>query len=197
MDEARDRAHFNRRSSTYEQAWIQRYLDRIHAAIVDQIASSEPVSHVLDVGCGTGRLLRRLAVKWPTARLSGVDPSEGMTEVARRLTPHATFHISPAARLPFGAETVDVVVSSVSLHHWPDPATGLQEVARVLRPGGRLALADVAVPRWLAWLPRSGPRTKAELLHLVAGAGLAVVAQQQLLTGLVVVITADKVRAAA
>jgi len=197
VSEARDRAHFNRWSSTYEQSWMQKYLARVHEVMLGEVAPDQPVNHIVDVGCGTGRLLRRAAVRWPAAVLVGVDPAESMIDVARRLTPQATFEVAQAAKLPLAAEGADVVFSSVSMHHWPDPAAGLREAARVLQPSGRLVLADVAVPRWLGWLWRSGKGTKADLMRLVVGAGLMVVRLQPLLGGVVLVITADKVRAAA
>ncbi len=118
-----------------------------------------------------------------------------MIEVARRLNPRATFYVAAADQRPLPAGTVDVVMSSVSLHHWPDPAAGLREAARVLRADGRLLLADIAVPTWLAWLPRAGVRTRAELQRLVVGAGFSVAGRQSLIAGVVEAVAADKARA--
>ena len=115
-----------------------------------------------------------------------------MIVVARRLTARATFHVAQAAQLPIAAGTADLAVTSASLHHWSDPAAGLAEIARVLGPGGRLVLADVAAPRWLAWLSRSRAHTAGDLVRLVADAGLRVIGTQHLLAGLVLVVTADK-----
>jgi len=192
MNEARDRAHFNKWSATYEQSAIQRYLKRVHDVILEQIAAGRSPTRILDVGCGTGRLLRRAADRWPAAEVAGVDPAEGMIEVARRLTPRAALHVARAEHLPFAAETFDAVATSVSLHHWPDQAAGLREAARVLRPGGRVVVADLSPPGWLTRLFHPPARSRAEFRALLEGAGLRVVGQQSLLAGIVAVSTADK-----
>ena len=91
---------FDRRSSTYEHSFFQRlFFDRIHRAALNLIPTEFNPEAILDIGCGTGRLLRKAAVRWPGARLSGVDPAEGMIREARRLTPGATFYVSTAESL--------------------------------------------------------------------------------------------------
>ena len=89
----RDIEHFDQWSSSYENSWMQRaFFDQIHQATLALAASivHQPES-VLDVGCGTGRLLRRAYRYWPEAQLIGVDPAQGMIEKAKLLTPNATF----------------------------------------------------------------------------------------------------------
>jgi 2-polyprenyl-3-methyl-5-hydroxy-6-metoxy-1,4-benzoquinol methylase len=74
-DDARDVEHFNRWADTYENSRAQRYLDRIHDAMLTMVASEAGLPEtILDVGCGTGRFLRNVGQRWPTARLVGVDP---------------------------------------------------------------------------------------------------------------------------
>src|SRR5260221_3796470 len=97
----KDVEHFERWSHTYEQSRLQRILfDRVHAAVVRAVAATgaAPTS-ILDVGCGTGRLLRAMQVRWPEAQLFGVDPAEGMVRVARQLPPQATFFVGAAEAL--------------------------------------------------------------------------------------------------
>jgi demethylmenaquinone methyltransferase/2-methoxy-6-polyprenyl-1,4-benzoquinol methylase len=75
----------------------------------------------------------------------GVDPATGMVEVARAKhqgDARFRFEIAAAEELPFPDATFDLGLSSVSFHHWSDPARCLREVARVIRPGARLFLAD-------------------------------------------------------
>ena len=101
---------------------------------------------VLDVGCGTGALLNLLGEHFPDAHLTGVDASEGMVGSARTPTVSSDrirFHHAGAERLPFGDSTFDLVVSTVSFHHWADQRQGIAEVARVLSPGGTFLLADL------------------------------------------------------
>ena len=89
----KDIERFDQWASTYEHSWLQRaFFDRAHQATLALAAGiiHEPVS-VLDVGCGTGKLLRRAHISWPQAQLIGVDPANGMIEIAKRLTPNATF----------------------------------------------------------------------------------------------------------
>lgn len=153
--QTRDVQHFERWSRTYEDSWMQtRLFNRVHAAVLDLAASLPAPASVLDVGCGTGRLLRAAAVRWPAAQLIGVDPAEGMVDIARHLTPGATIYRGLAESLPLADASVDLAFSTVSLHHWHDPAGGVREIARVVRPGGHFILADFATPRVLGWLAR-------------------------------------------
>jgi ubiquinone/menaquinone biosynthesis C-methylase UbiE len=177
--------HFDRWAASYEQTGLQRSaLDHIHRAALDCAVGMAAPAVVLDIGCGTGRLLRSAHARWPYARLIGVDPSRGMLDVARRLTPDADFYSAEAEALPLPDGTVDLALSTISAHHWRDQAAGIREAARVLRPGGRFVLADAAPPMWLAPLVRS-PRflSSARREALFAAAGLRVVAERRIFGG--------------
>jgi SAM-dependent methyltransferase len=101
---------------------------------------------VLEVGCGTGNLWRENAERIPGGvSLVLTDLSSGMLEAARErlceLTPQPEFRIADAQSLPFPDASFDVALSSFMLYHVPDRARALRELARVLRPGGRLLVA--------------------------------------------------------
>lgn len=189
-----DVRHFDEWSHTYESSWMQRSLfTRIHSAALDLASSLPAPASVLDVGCGTGRLLRAAAVRWPAARLLGVDPAEGMVEVARRLTPGAEIQRGLAESLPLPDASVDLVVSTLSFHHWGDQAEALREIARVLRLGGHFILVDFAPPRALAWLRLTGrAQPVAERQRIFAAAGLRVERQQRAVYPLIVATVAAR-----
>lgn len=178
----RDVEHFEQWSRTYEQSWMQRrFFDPAHAAALDAVeATGAPPARLLDIGCGTGRLLRDARARWPETQLIGVDPAEGMIAVARELTPDATLLVGSAEALPLGTGSIDVVLSTLSFHHWRDQAAGLHEIARVLRPGGRFVLVDVASPQWLGRLV-GNPRARDARARrtLFTDAGLRIVSQQR------------------
>jgi len=191
----KDVEHFERWSHTYEQSRLQRILfDRVHAAVIGAVAATgaAPAS-ILDIGCGTGRLLRAMQARWPEAQLFGVDPAEGMVRVARQLTPQATFFVGAAEALPLPDASVELAISTLSFHHWADQAAGLGAIARVLRPGGRFVLADVSSPRWIARLfGNLRARDRATLRALFARAGLRVVSQQRVLGRFVVLTIGER-----
>jgi ubiquinone/menaquinone biosynthesis C-methylase UbiE len=192
---AEDVERFNRWADTYESFWGRRFFDRIHQATLDLVAWDEEIrpGTILDVGCGTARLLRAAARRWPGARLIGVDPAEAMVTVARRLTPDAEFHVAGAESLPLPDATADVALSTISFHHWEDQAAGLREVARVLRPGGRFCLADVSLPAWLAKLVRHpGARSTAVIKAYFSQAGMQIRAQRRMLARMVLVTVGRK-----
>jgi len=132
-----DIERFDQWASTYENSWLQRaFFDRAHQATLALAAGivHQPMS-VLDIGCGTGKLLRRAHTYWPEAQLIGLDPANGMIEMAKRLTPNATFSTGMAEVLPLQDASVELALSTSSFHHWQDQAAVLREIARVLRPG--------------------------------------------------------------
>ena len=108
---------------------------------------------VLEVGPGPGDLAARLARRVPGLRLVGVDIDPAMVERARArvaregLDDRLTFEVGDVAALPLADASVDLVVTTFSAHHWPDPAAGFGEIRRVLRSGGRVLAFDVP-DRW-------------------------------------------------
>jgi ubiquinone/menaquinone biosynthesis C-methylase UbiE len=178
----KDIEHFDQWSSTYENSWMQRaFFDRAHQAVLALAAGivHQPAS-VLDVGCGTGRLLRQAHTYWPEAQLIGVDPANGMIAMAKCLTPNATFLTGMAEALPLQDASVDLALSTISFHHWQDQAAGIQEIARVLRPGGYFLLVDLSFPDWLGQVFRlKRVHSRARLQALFNQAGLQVQTQQK------------------
>ncbi len=179
----KDVERFEQWASTYENSWLQRaFFERVYQATLTLAAGTvhQPVS-VLDVGCGTGKLLRRANTYWPEAQLIGVDPANGMIEMAKRLTPNATFFTGMAEALPLEDASVDLALSTSSFHHWQDQAAGIREIARVLRPGGYFILVDASFPDWLVRVFRLKRfHSPAQLRTLFIQAGLHVQTQQTL-----------------
>ena len=94
----------------------------------------------LDVGCGTGALSQAVLEGADPAAVVGVDPSPGFLATARaRLGGPARFAVADARRLPLADGRVDATVSGLVLNFVPDPAAAVAEMARVTRPGGRVA----------------------------------------------------------
>jgi ubiquinone/menaquinone biosynthesis C-methylase UbiE len=192
----RDIHHFEEWSRNYDNSWLQRRLFiPIHTALLGLAAGLPAPASVLDIGCGTGRLLRAAAQRWPDAALYGVDPAEGMAAAAQRLTPGATIQRGLAESLPLPDASIDLAVSTMSFHHWSDQAAGVREIARVLRPGGHFILVDFAPPQALIWLfALSGERglPVAARARLFTAAGLRIERQRGIVYPLILATVAAK-----
>ena len=180
----KDVERFNKWAVTYEKSVAQRwYFGPIHLAMLDLLdheRQEKPPCFILDVGCGTGRLLRATSVRWPHAQLFGADPAERMVSEAGRLNPSATFTLAFSESLPFPGQSFDLVFSSLSLHHWANQAKGLKEIARVLRRGGWFCLADYTIPGWIACLFGEKVKSFDQIRGLIQAAGLSVMCQKRL-----------------
>ncbi len=143
----KDVQSFERRSGRYERSLEQFFVfDRIHKAALGLIPQGIHPGNILDIGCGTGRLIRKAASRWPKAKLTGIDPSEGMISEARRFTPGAQFKVSAAEAIPFQSDPFDLVMSTMSFHHWADQEQALVQIADLLMCGGYFVLADQVMP---------------------------------------------------
>jgi demethylmenaquinone methyltransferase/2-methoxy-6-polyprenyl-1,4-benzoquinol methylase/phosphoethanolamine N-methyltransferase len=113
------------------------------------LARIQPGEKVLDVGCGTGTLAMEVARRvGRVGSFAGIDPSTEQIAWARskavRHNVQVEFQIGVIEQLPFPDQSFDAVLSTLMMHHLPAPLKrrGLAEIARVLKPGGRVIIAD-------------------------------------------------------
>lgn len=131
---ARLAGSYNARWGGYVRATTARTIERLALVAGERL---------IDVGCGTGALLCSVLRSHPSTLAVGLDLSSAMLAIARRDLPAEVRLVAgDAMAIPFASRTFDVAVSANSYHYWPDPVRGLREIARVLRPGGRLIVTD-------------------------------------------------------
>jgi ubiquinone/menaquinone biosynthesis C-methylase UbiE len=112
----------------------------------------KPGDSVLDVGCGTGEVSLLAKTRAKAGKVYGIDPAPEMIAVARKKTARwnldIDFRVGVIESLPFPDSSIDVVTSSLMMHHLPEDlkVRGLAEIYRVLKPGGRLLIADFMRP---------------------------------------------------
>ena len=113
---------------------------KVHPGVVEELVASGlfgPESRVLDVGCGTGNYAAALTAA-TNCRISGIDPSTRMLDVARDAAPWESLSQGSAESLPFADDTFDVVMTTDVIHHVGNREAYFREAARVLRPGGHI-----------------------------------------------------------
>lgn len=129
-----------RQAELYETKFVPALFAEWAAPLVDATGVRRGDS-VLDVACGTGVVARTAARRvGDRGRVTGLDRSRAMIEVAARLAPEARFRIGDAERLPFGAGQFDAVLCQASLMFFSDPEAALTEMARVVKPDGAVGL---------------------------------------------------------
>ena len=124
---------------------------RLRKVTIDQ-ALIKPGDSVLDVGCGTGEVTLAAKTRAKNGSVYGIDPAPEMIAVARKKAARKRleidFRVGVIEALPFPDSSMDVVTSSLMMHHLPEElkVRGLAEIYRVLKPGGRLLIADFSRP---------------------------------------------------
>jgi ubiquinone/menaquinone biosynthesis C-methylase UbiE len=145
MAHGHDVDRFNRWAPTYDRHHLQHLVfEPMQRTLLDVAAvqMANPRA-VLDVGCGTGRLLRSARDRFPGATFEGVDAAPEMVRQAQSSSPDGIhFQQATAEALPFPDHTFDLVFSTMTFHHWSDQEKGIAEIHRVLAPDGKWLLAD-------------------------------------------------------
>jgi ubiquinone/menaquinone biosynthesis C-methylase UbiE len=185
----REVAHMYRRRSQW--AWAEAFQEERNRILLE-LTPPRPDGVALDLGCGTGVMLDHLARRYP--RVVGLDISQEMLEGydLTRLPPGLRLGLlrGDMSRLPLASGSVDVIVCRSALHHMEDEAAVLREIARVLRPDGRLVLGEPANDNVLTRAARALVKrrpsygkihtidrayTRGQLRALLSAAGLRVV----------------------
>ena len=129
-------------AETYERVLVPAIFDHWAAEILERARPIGPSDRVLDLGCGTGIIARKLHQRLGGGgRITGADASADMIAMARSLAPDLTWRQGNATELPFADASFELVLCQQMLQFVPDPVVALREVRRVLVPGGRLVLA--------------------------------------------------------
>jgi ubiquinone/menaquinone biosynthesis C-methylase UbiE len=126
---------------TYDQRWSA-YLDASLRMTLEKIADL-PAERVLDVACGTGRLLEILSERSDSSMMVGIDKVPAMLNVARRrLGERALLLEGDAAQLPFDDANIQLVTCTNALHYFPNVDAALREIRRVISPNCNLVITD-------------------------------------------------------
>jgi ubiquinone/menaquinone biosynthesis C-methylase UbiE len=204
MAHGHDVDRFNRWASDYDKHWMQRTIfEPVQRTVLKLAAEQVPQpTAILDVGCGTGKLLGLAQGRFPGAKLAGIDAAIEMVKQAQASNPADTisFQQGMAEELPFPDDSFDLAFSTMTFHHWHDQGRGIAEIARVLTPRGRWLLAEfvatgfVGLIRSVLRLYQFPERNK--LRRRLLASGLEVVAEERVqgLGGQVAVMAIGRMR---
>ncbi len=153
MSDRPSTTYFDRKRSASYDRRATRLLGSLHRRVADDVAVLAPPSAVvLDVGTGPARLLHAVAARRADLVLGGADLSADMVAVAKAAagarSSRLTFQVADVTSLPHPDDSVDLVVSTLSMHEWPDHRRAVAELGPVLRPGGVLPVYDFRFARF-------------------------------------------------
>ncbi len=144
---------YTRVAKTYDSLPIRNSVARDEVLAARLEAPHAGPLRVLDVGCGTGTWLAAQARAFAGRGVTwhGADPSDAMLAHARGKLPEATLVVAPAEALPFPDDHFAFVATRFAFHHFVDKPRALDELRRVMTPGGALFLTNIAPERMPGW----------------------------------------------
>src|SRR4030042_2426817 len=135
-----------------QMRWIRHF-------VISQAGVFKDHGEAVDLGCGAGQLVMEMARKAPNLHVTGIDLSAKMLADARQsaqragLKDRVDFRLGNVEEIPFPDQSLDLVISTASLHHWDEPVKVFNEIDRVLKPGGAYYVfdlrRDMALPLYL------------------------------------------------
>jgi ubiquinone/menaquinone biosynthesis C-methylase UbiE len=121
----------------------------LRLAVANEVTATLNTGRILDLGTGPGYLPVVLARRAPQLTIDGIDLAQGMVKIARKnatnrgVADRVSFHRADAAQLPFEDNSFDLILSTLSFHHWARPLACLTELHRVLKPQHEAWIYDV------------------------------------------------------
>ena len=135
---------FDKRAAVYDDGFEGKFSQKFYSVLLSciDLKSSDAV---IDVGCGTGYLLRRIAEQQEIIGY-GIDLEPKMIDEAKEKCPKMNIQVSPSENTPFDSDTFDVMTACMAYHHFSDKEGFIKEAARILKPSGCLYIADPCFP---------------------------------------------------
>lgn len=143
MENKRD-FKFDKRAESYDEGFEGKSSQKFYDLVTGNVEITTGMN-VLDAGCGTGTILRRLSEKYSFHGF-GIDVEEKMLEQARKKCPDMDIRLCSCDNTPFEDGQFDVIIACMAYHHFPDKDGFSKEVARLLKQGGLLYIADPKLP---------------------------------------------------
>ena len=142
----RSKSTFNQQADTYDEDIHGQHARTLYPVLWSKLAHI-PFQRALDLGCGTGEMMKMLLQSDDQRELYGIDLSEKMLSVAEgKLSGKVQLVLGDSEHLPFADNFFDVVYCNDSFHHYPAPENVIREVQRVLKPGGTFLIGDCWQP---------------------------------------------------
>lgn len=143
MDTKKDFS-FDKRAESYDEGFEGRLSQKFYDLVTENVEIVDGMN-VLDAGCGTGTILHRLSEKY-TFNGFGIDVEEKMLEQAKSKCRNMDIRLCSCDDTPFEDGQFDVIIACMAYHHFPDKNSFSKEVARLLKQGGLLYIADPKLP---------------------------------------------------
>ena len=152
---------FTERTSVYDEKFEGKFSEKIYRLVTETITLS-PNDKILDIGCGTGTILKRLSDKCNIDGY-GIDIEEEMIQQAKQKCPQMQIFKCDCTNTPFEDETFDSITACMAFHHFHDQNAFAREASRILKAGGKFYLADPGLPG----IPRTVINTVINVHNLV------------------------------
>ncbi|MDR2957469.1 MAG: class I SAM-dependent methyltransferase [Coriobacteriales bacterium] len=134
---------FGRKAASYDES--KGNMSRLFYNLLLSQVELKAGANVIDVACGTGTILREMADTCPINGF-GIDMSQNMVDEAKRKCPEMDIQDSRCEATPFADNTFDIITVCMAYHHFADKTAFINEAARIIKPGGRLYIADPNFP---------------------------------------------------
>lgn len=135
---------FEGRAEKYDDEFEGKLSEKFYTLVVDNVVLEQGY-RILDYGCGTGTILKRLSEKCDIDGC-GIDAEEKMIDVAREKCPQMEIQMCSCDATPYDDNSFDAIIACMAYHHFPDKSAFAKEASRLLKQGGRLYVAEPKFP---------------------------------------------------
>lgn len=142
--ERKSKTSYDKKADTYEQSFDGKFTSKFKRVLFETMHINND-DFILDVACGNGRFLNMLSHKADIHGF-GVDISENMIACAKKMNPEMHFQTAGCDKIPFENQSMNVVSVCAAFHHFPNIDAFAKEMYRILKPGGRIYIAEVYLP---------------------------------------------------